>query len=403
RADPPARVAFLTSEFVSEDPRGGGLGHYVSRMARALVAAGHQAEVFVPSARDPGPLDFDGIVVHRVRRALERRAVRAALLACRRLGLRRLARCIPNATDAWLLARALRQREALAPFDLVQSADHLAAGLFVDAWGGRRRRPHAVRCSNDGDWIAQLTGADARAGAWLHALERHCLRRADTAYAPSRFLAEHYAARHGIRLAVIRPPAVLEAQANAALPPGLPKRYFVHFGQLSAAKGTPVLAEALLRVWAREPDFAMVWAGRDRGFGLSDAARRWGEHREQVHWLGELTGAELCAVLEHAEAAVLPSRFDNLPNTVIESLLHGLPVIGTRGASIDELVEPGVHGELVAHDDAQALADAMLRLWRGESPVRKGFRWQGPLAESMRPECAVASLLTLARRRREPA
>ena len=41
RAGPPARVAFLTSEFVSEDPRGGGLGHYVGRMARALVAAGH--------------------------------------------------------------------------------------------------------------------------------------------------------------------------------------------------------------------------------------------------------------------------------------------------------------------------------------------------------------------------
>jgi glycosyltransferase involved in cell wall biosynthesis len=395
-------VAFLTSEFVSEDPTGGGLGNYVSRMARALVAAGHEAEVFVPSAHGPARLDCHGVSVHRVRRALERRPVRAALRACRWLGLRRLARCLPNAADALLLALALRRREARAPFDLVQSADHLASGLFVDAWGGRGHRPHVVRCSNDGAWIAQLTRADVRSGAWLHALERHCIRRADAAYAPSRFLAEHYAARHGIRLEVVRPPVFHEVEASAELPPGLPKRYFVHFGQLSAAKGTPLLARALPRVWEREPDFAMVWAGRDRGFGFPDAARGWGERRSQVHWLGELPKAALYAVLAHAEAAVLPSRFDNLPNTVIESLLHGVPVIGTRGASIDELVQPGVHGELVPRDDAPALADAMLRLWRSETSLHKGFRWEGPLAESMRPECAVANLLALARRAGEP-
>jgi hypothetical protein len=38
----------------------------------------------------------------------------------------------------------------------------------------------------------------------------------------------------------------------------------------------------------------------------------------------------------------------------------------------------------------------MLRLWRGQSTARRGFRWSSPLAEEMRPENAVRNLLRLA-------
>ena len=41
-----------------------------------------------------------------------------------------------------------------------------------------------------------------------------------------------------------------------------------------------------------------------------------------------------------------PTRFDNLPNSAIESLALGVPVIGTLGASLEELVTPGRDGDL---------------------------------------------------------
>jgi glycosyltransferase involved in cell wall biosynthesis len=106
---------------------------------------------------------------------------------------------------------------------------------------------------------------------------------------------------------------------------------------------------------------------------------------------------ELYALLARAEAAVLPSLVDNLPNTVIESLLLGIPVIGTRGASIDELVRDGINGELVERGDAPALANALIRVWRGESPVRKGFVWQDGMSDEMQPQRALANLLDLGR------
>ena len=46
--------------------------------------------------------------------------------------------------------------------------------------------------------------------------------------------------------------------------------------------------------------------------------------------------------------------------------------------------------------DAEALAEAMLRAWRGESRARRGFRWDGPRAAEMQPETAARNLLQLA-------
>jgi glycosyltransferase involved in cell wall biosynthesis len=50
----------------------------------------------------------------------------------------------------------------------------------------------------------------------------------------------------------------------------------------------------------------------------------------RIHVTGSLSKSELYAVLQRADAAVLPSQVDNLPNTVIESLMFGIPVIGSR-------------------------------------------------------------------------
>ena len=88
-----------------------------------------------------------------------------------------------------------------------------------------------------------------------------------------------------------------------------------------------------------------------------------------MRYLGELRRDEVYGVLAGADAAVLPSLFDNLPNSAIEALLLGVPVIGSRGASLDELVTDGVTGVLVPIGDADALADAMLAQWRGRTGV----------------------------------
>jgi glycosyltransferase involved in cell wall biosynthesis len=389
----PLRIAFVTPEFASECEAGGGLGNYLHRMTRALVELGHEPEVFALSPRASDDIDFDGVRIHRVRRSDAGRLARAWLGLGWRLGLHGLQPPVFRLADAQRLARALAHRDRERPFDLVQSADYQASGLFVDSLPGR---PHLVRCSADGLLWAEANDDTPPRRRWEAWLERACVRRADVAYAPSRFVAAQLAHRYGLQVEMLRPPAALETKPRTDAARALPARYLVHFGQLSTAKGTQILARALPKVWEAEPDFAMVWAGADRCDRLEAWKAAWGERCAQVVWLGALPKPELYGVVQASEAAVLPSTVDNLPNTAIESLLLGVPVIGSAGASIDELIEPGRTGELVPIGDAEALAAAMLRVWRGESRARRGFHWEGPLADEMQPETAARNLLRLA-------
>lgn len=383
------RIAFLTPEFITDKPQGGGLGNYLNRMTRLLVDAGHEVEVLVSSRLEPRVLMHGGVRVERVPDLLSLPA--RGLL--RILGPLRLDVPVFYVLRAWSMSQALERRHREAPFDLVQSADYLAVGLTVRSRPGRT---HVVRCSCAIDLYNAVDGKRSGADRWQERLERAAIRNGDVAYAPSRLVAEHFRRKYGIDVSVVRPPVGLEVNAEDEPPAGLPERFLLHFGQLIGRKGTFWLADALAVAFRMEPGLEIVLAGKGREGELEHLFDHLGEHRSKVHVLGALHKPQLYSILSRADAAVLPSLVDNLPNTVIESLMFGIPVIGTRGASIDELVEEGVTGELVEPGDNEALARAMVRAWRGESPVRKGFVWQGAVADEMQPVTAMENLLKLA-------
>jgi hypothetical protein len=60
------RIAFLTSEFISELSDEGGLGNYLNRITQTLKDLGHTPEVFVTSNAEPSLIDFNGVRVERV-------------------------------------------------------------------------------------------------------------------------------------------------------------------------------------------------------------------------------------------------------------------------------------------------------------------------------------------------
>jgi glycosyltransferase involved in cell wall biosynthesis len=297
------------------------------------------------------------------------------------------------ATKAYTLAAAMQRRHREAPFDIVQSADFHAVGLAVRPMKGRI---HVVRCSTAADLWNQADGRESKHEKWRERLERAALRRADKAYAPSRFVATHYRNRYGIPVDVLRPPLALEVAPSIDPPCGLPERFLLHFGFFSRKKGTAWLSAALKVAFEMEPSLRMVWAGHGNFNEIEDLLAKLGQNQSKVQVRYPLPKPELYAVLQRADATVLPSLVDNLPNTAIESLMLGVPVIGTRGASIDELVEQGMTGDLVAPGDVEGLASAMVKFWRGESTVRKGFIWRGVISEEMQPDIAIENLLQLA-------
>lgn len=392
------RIAFLTPEFVGT----GGLSSYVYRMSKALMGMGHEPEIFTPGNAKKQPTEFEGI---RVSYTGYSNSLPFRLANRIRLGrYLRTEKSLLSLRLAAGIGRALEEREKEKPFDFVHSSDVGIPGLFV------RKIPHRpliVRCSWARDLWLKADGATKNFDNQIQEyLERMLIQRSNVAYAPSSFVPDYYLRRYGMKLETLRPAFLLDAKPSKDLPWKLPRRFLLHFGTLGPIKGTDVLAEALPLVWREEPSFAMVWAGHGflwtkQGFEYQPDAfkhfsRFWGKHAPQVKWLGEIEKPKLYGVLKRSEVAVLPSRCDNLPNTAIESLSLGIPVIGSRGASFDELIEPGINGELTPIGDPIALAKVMLKVWRREVGwTGRGFR-QPAILEKMVPRVAASNLIRLA-------
>lgn len=388
------RIAFLTPEFVTESDSEGGAANAVRKLAFALRDLGHDPEVFVHSKREPPVLDYHGIRVERAGHSPTGRYRLTRWLARpwdwpRILGLSNRPR------PAIHLAAALAARERLHRFDAALSVLVDVAGVHVSR---RRGRPHLVRVTASKDQLRADWGDDARSltNRLVLALTDRQLRDADAIISPSLFSADRF--QRGIRrpVHVLRTPAMIEVRPAADPPAGLPPRFLLHFGRLGPSKGTLDIAAALPLAWQSEPELQMIWAGKEIAAGdFANCRRLWPDGDTRVRWLGPVPKATLYAILQRAAAAVLPSRIDNLPNTAIESLMFGIPILGTRGTSLDELVEHGRSGELVDPAHPEQLAAAMVRLWRGESPCQlHGF--QPPaILEEMQPKRAAQALVDL--------
>jgi glycosyltransferase involved in cell wall biosynthesis len=75
--------------------------------------------------------------------------------------------------------------------------------------------------------------------------------------------------------------------------------------------------------------------------------------------------------LRRAGLAVLPSRWEGMPNALLEAMACGLPCVATRVSGSEDIIEHGVNGLLVAVEDYRALADALLTLLHNPALARQ--------------------------------
>lgn len=79
--------------------------------------------------------------------------------------------------------------------------------------------------------------------------------------------------------------------------------------------------------------------------------------RDHVSFLGYRT--DVRELMGAADGLVLPSRWEGLPNVVMEAMLAQLPVVATAVGGTPELIEHGVTGFLVAKGSPEDLEAAM--------------------------------------------
>jgi len=90
-------------------------------------------------------------------------------------------------------------------------------------------------------------------------------------------------------------------------------------------------------------------------------AAAWG-HEPGITWLGHVD--DIATVWARAHMAVLPSRREGLPKSLLEAAACGRPMVATDVPGCREVAIPNETGLLVPPDDADALAAAIERLAR---------------------------------------
>lgn len=251
----------------------------------------------------------------------------------------------------WALTRELRRRKPA----LVQTF------LFhANILGRIAARLAGVRVVISGIRVAE------RRNRWHGRIDRWTNHLVDTNVCVSRGVAEFSATVTGLdrRKLIIIPNAVdadqfVGIQPADLTPMGIPSgsRVLISVGRLESQKGFDVLVEAISLCDSLPEDvyFLIVGDGPQSASLHQQVERK--ELQRRIRFAGRRN--DVPELLAASMAFILSSRWEGMPNVILEAMAAGLPIITTNVEGTDELVQDGVNGIVVAPAQPAALRSAI--------------------------------------------
>jgi glycosyltransferase involved in cell wall biosynthesis len=358
-------------------PSTGGAEMQARLLSRSFAAAGHDVTVLAPrlDRRLPVHDTLDGVKVERIAYP-QVRLLGAVLLFLRFAALllwRRRHYDVVHIHTAHFLAAVAGLMRPLTGRTLmikVTGAWEFDGGVLDPK---RRRRP-----------LYRLTNWMLRRADHMHCISEHT----------RRMLLE--AGYTDAQVCMI-PNAVDLQRFAPARPPRIPPRV-VFVGRLVPVKGLPVLLQAWKSVVARTTARLVIAGDGPQRTELQQLAAALGL-ADSVDFLGNVS--DVPSVLAGASLYVQPSFQEGMPNSVLEAMACGLPVVATRVSGNVDLVADGDSGLLVPPGDAQALAEALaLLLDAPERTHAMGLRAREIVERRFAVPSVLAQLLAAYRRPR---
>jgi glycosyltransferase involved in cell wall biosynthesis len=173
--------------------------------------------------------------------------------------------------------------------------------------------------------------------------------------------------KHWSKIAIVHCGVVPEAYRRD--PGGTGKRV-AFVGRLDPVKGALLLIEAMATVLKAHPDATLTLAGDGPARAAAEARSVELGVQNAVHFAGFMTQGQVADLLAQSDMLVLPSFAEGLPVVYMEALASRIPVVASRVAGVQELVEDGVCGFTIPPGDVPTLADRMIRLMNDPAKAR---------------------------------
>lgn len=213
-------------------------------------------------------------------------------------------------------------------------------------------------------WIALAGGAEAAQQAARRAYLRRALGLASLAIAPSHFLAGCFAELlDPEQLRVVRLGIETERLQAVAPATGDETLRLAFIGQVAPHKGVDLLVRAVRQLPPAGRPVALALHGGAADPTYEDRLRALAGDDPRIHFAGPFAHGQLAGILTGADLVVVPSIwYENSPLTILEAQAARRPVITARLGGMAELVRDGVDGLHFAPGDAGDLARQIQRL-----------------------------------------
>lgn len=262
--------------------------------------------------------------------------------------------------------RSLTQRLAIFNPQIVQSMLFHANVLT----------PLALRKRPGPRWCAGIRVADP--SRWRQGVERWALRTADRTVCVSQLVANYTANQMNVpaeNLLVIPNGidvrAVAEREVADLTPWGVPpsRRVITCVARLAPQKGIDQLLSVAPAILGSLPTHDLLLVGHGPRAAELRRMARWKGVADRVHFLG--WQPNVAEILLASDLLVLPSRWEGMPNVLLEAMACSRPVVCTRAEGVLEVLGPLAERQTVAVNEPQVLAEKVVAILRQPSRARQ--------------------------------
>lgn len=362
------KIGFATTEFVTERTWGGQAA-YLENITQIFSNYGHKVYIIVLSDHDE---EFEWKKNITVCRVFYQDKIIAKKL-CKIYPIRKIIQFFWNYIGiSFVINRKVKQLYSMKQIELVQYSNLRGIPLFISS-----KIPSVIRLSNHPALCRHaaleefdIKKAEKKLTLW-EAIWMNSIKRADYVYGPSQLVASATEKIIRKKVDVIESPWITRTKDlnNKVYQQYLEgKQFLLFFGTLNYIKGIQVIAPVLDAFLDKYPNLHFAFVGKNavvnykgnkifaKDYILSFVVR----NKDRVVIIDSISEKEkMNYIIYKSEACILPSRIDNLPNTCIEAMALGKVVVGTKGASFEQLIVDGENGFLCERDNPCDLLKCM--------------------------------------------
>ena len=181
---------------------------------------------------------------------------------------------------------------------------------------------------------------------WVGQMEKFCILSADALVSPSKFVADSIKKSLKRELAIETFPLPTTIEKREIDGAG-ERRRILYFGRLEIRKGVLPLIEKSVSLWEKGVEFELVLMGSDTdyfpmgesvGSFIKKRYRKWIDDKKLV-LIPQKRYEAVLEEIKRAWAVVIPSLWENFPNTCIEAMSLGRVVLASKEGGQAEMID----------------------------------------------------------------